>query len=199
MKKFLGVIAIAAMALLAGVAPANAAPAVSQTETAPGPFTDTVFLGKGVCILDKTNSNAWRVGDVANTFESGSALVTTGYRTTNCNEYGDYQTIKVYLYNANDGKCGKLDGSVKHAYPNVNYSNYYWDAAVIWINQYPASCDGTETARMHTVGFYMGALFGVSSFSDCSSNYSLMNTCFRTATGAWAFDRNNLWYKYNAR
>lgn len=193
MKKILGsiLVAIAAIVGLSAVAtPAYAANA---------PLDTHVFLGQGICLLDKTGSNQWRIGDVGNTAESGTSTVITGYRTTSCSDYGDSQTIKFYLYSEPDGNCRKTD-VVTLPYPGVKWSTEYVVSATVWINTwYYADCRDTETERMNTVGQGMAYAFGQKIYSNCSVNDSVANRCFETAPGFWAMDRNALWLKYSDR
>jgi hypothetical protein len=194
LKKLLGalMLAVASIATVLGVAtPANATTTFEYV-----PLNGDSFLGKGICLLDKTGSNQWRIGDVGNSAESGTSTVVTGYRTTSCSDYGASQTITFYLYSAVDGQCGKVTGS-KYPRSGAQHSTHYWLEVTVWINTaYYANCRDTETKRMNEVGQLMGNVMGLELYYDAANNDALMNYAFRTAPGFWAKDRNGLYVKY---
>ena len=184
--------------------------ATAVQEGAPG-YRGWRYAGKSICVLDGLGTQSlYDVGWTANSWESGTSTVITGYRTAaqGCNDYPAYQRLRVYFYSAPDNLCGKvtttnltLATDPENPYYTQLHSSDNGGPA-IWLNNfYYDGCRETAVNRSHLLSSLEGYVFGVRVYRDCTlNNYDVQNDCEWSRdniAGAWAVNRNQIFNLMN--
>lgn len=200
--------------------------ATSNAETPPSPSTDSSmettevttaptytswrYSNKTICVWNVMNSSLYNVSWEADSFEAGAVgynqgTISTVYRTAaqGCPGWPRSQILRIVQYSYPDNSCTAVDGTLDVAtYPSNSHYRYVWNDVeypTAFVNQYYTLCKDTATHRQHSLGIAMGQVLGIENFSD-PSTYAVMNKAswaYNIISGAWAHDRNRLYYLMN--